>query len=113
MPHLLPRFPPRQVPFMVTEVSGVAMIVLAHDAGRHPGLATERSTAWIANVHAPIAIDFAHIPLLNTALTGWIFRLIRAGQLTSLGIHRASRQVLEQMRQNGLSQFITDAHQIT
>jgi hypothetical protein len=112
MPHVLPRFPPRQVPFTVTEVSGIIMIVLARDAGRHAGLASERSTAWIATVQAPIAIDFAHVPLLNSALIGWIFRLIRTGKLTSFGVHRARRQVLEHLRQSGLSTFISEAGNI-
>ena len=113
MPHVLPRFHPRLVPFTVTEVSGVIMIVLAHDAGRHAGLASARSTAWIANVHAPIIMDFALISLLNSTLIGWIFQLIRNGKLTSFGVHRANRKVLEQLRQSGLSKFITEAGHVT
>jgi anti-anti-sigma regulatory factor len=113
MSSALPHFPLRQMPFTITEVSGVAMIALAHDAGRHAGLVTERSTAWIANVHAPIAIDFAHVPLLNSVLIGWIFQLIIVGKLTSFGVHRASRKVLEQMRQSGLSKFLTKAGHVT
>jgi hypothetical protein len=38
---------------------------------------------------------------------------MRAGQLTSIGIYRANRQVLDQMQQMGLSNVIVGAHQIS
>ncbi len=97
---------PKGMPFTVSEADGVLRIVLAEDAGLHPGLDLPYSHRWIRGVERRVVVDFARIRILDRSLQAWLFRIISDGRLPSLIVANASRLVLQQLRQMGLSKLI-------
>lgn len=99
---------PPDAPFSVTEADGTLRILVAKDAGIHPGLKLPRSHQWIRGASARVIVDFANTSLLNSALVAWLFGLVHYGGLSSLGVANATRKVLAQLKQVGLDGIVRE-----
>jgi anti-anti-sigma regulatory factor len=99
--------PPTQLPFTVHQGDGQVVITLGRDASHHRGLAELSAIAWVRGIMVPLVVDLAQVQLLSSALIGWMFGMIHEGRLRRLVILHASLRVQAQIRQVGLTNFVT------
>jgi anti-anti-sigma regulatory factor len=99
--------PPTQLPFTVQQGGDQVVITLDRDACHHRGLAEVRAIAWVRGILVPLVVDLAQVPLLSSALIGWMFGMIHEGRIGRLVILHANLRVQAQLKQVGLTNFVT------
>jgi hypothetical protein len=90
------------MPFAVSRLGNKVHILLKKDASHHPGIATAHARQWIRDANAPVVIDFAQMPLLNSILIGWLFGLMREAKVSSVMVMNAEPTVLNQLKHAGV-----------
>jgi hypothetical protein len=88
-----------ELPFTVANKPGRTIeLALGPNMLNHRGLDDERSYRWIHGFRGRVVVDLSRVPMVNSALCGWLVGLMNAAKPSPVTLVKANQRVNETLK---------------